>query len=173
MELDISWEETSVSQVEQTEITEILSRAIYECLLSMNEQEDAEIGLVMVDDRTIHNLNKTYRGVDRPTDVLSFSMREQGEGEPQIFLEDLMAYEALQEGEQFGDPDSSLGDIVISVERARAQAQEYGHSLMREIVYLAVHGAFHLLGFDHSEEGKETVMRGMEEKVMEKLGLTR
>lgn len=220
MELDISWEEQSVSSKEQEGLTELLRKGIYEALLSGGGSEDAEIGLVLVDDETIHLLNKSYRGVDRPTDVLSFAIQEKGEGEPDIFMDDLFGTaeefeeeditvedfdedpvkktdfsveaimeEELKDGEESGGDEEGLGlgeadefmvyedfvlgDIVISIERARIQAEEYGHSLAREIVYLAVHGTFHLLGYDHGTDADASLMRKMEERVMEKIGLPR
>jgi probable rRNA maturation factor len=220
MELEISWEEESVSVREQQELSKLLREGIYEALVSGGGPEEAEISLVLVDDETIHLLNKSYRGVDHPTDVLSFAMQDRGEGEPEIFMDDLFCRdeelekelstkdvadeqeddkpqadfsvevimeEEMKAGEQIEDEedfsilddneylyeDSVLGDIVISVERARAQAKEYGHSLAREIVYLAVHGTFHLLGYNHYEDEEASVMRKMEERVMGKLGLAR
>jgi len=167
MELDISWEETSVNQLEQPGLKEILRRGIHEALLSGGGREEAEIGLVLVDDKTIGELNKSYRGIDGPTDVLSFAIQEKGEGEPDIIMQDLL------EDHQLGYPDSILGDIVVSVERARAQAEEYGHSFEREIVYLAVHGTLHLLGFNHCSDQETMIMRSKEEQVMKKLDLLR
>lgn len=203
MELDISWEESSVSDEEQKKLTELLWAGVEQTLQSANGPEDAEIGLVLVDDAAIHEMNRTYRGVDAPTDVLSFALQEKGEGEPDIFynsvsdeedaaseysVEDLIDKEYLSEDEEAEDEeefvtyvdeedviygDMAMGDIVISVERARSQAEEYGHSLSREIVYLAVHGTLHLLGYDHSNIEDTSVMRRLEEEVMEKLGLPR
>ncbi|NLI91642.1 MAG: rRNA maturation RNase YbeY [Peptococcaceae bacterium] len=180
MELDITWEENSVGQKEKTLLQELLKKGIYEALIVGGGPDDAEIGLVLVDDQTIHELNKSYRGVDRPTDVLSFAMMEKGEGEPEIFIEDFLEEDAAEFEDVINDVESLavyedpiLGDIVISVERARAQAEEYGHSFEREILYLAVHGTFHLLGFDHDSEEEAVVMRRAEEQVMEKLELSR
>lgn len=201
MELDISWEEKSLSAQEQQDLMKLLREGIAEALKQANGPEDAEISLVMVDDETIHLLNQSYRGVDRPTDVLSFAMQESGEGEPEIYMGDLFAdapestednpdktadysFEAIMEEELSDDEDEEdddyfiyedpvLGDIVISVERARVQAQEFGHSLAREIVYLAVHGTLHLLGYDHFSDQDSFVMRRMEERVMGKIGLPR
>lgn len=210
MELEISWEEKSLSAQEQQDLMKLLREGIAEALKQADGSEDAEISLVMVDDETIHLLNKSYRGVDRPTDVLSFAMQESGEGEPEIYLGDLFAdaqestednpdktadfsVEAIMEEELSDDEDEEddemlvrsedddyfiyedpvLGDIVISVERARVQAQEFGHSLAREIVYLAVHGTLHLLGYDHCSDQDSFVMRRMEERVMGKIGLPR
>ena len=114
------------------------------------------MSLMLVDDQRIHALNQEYRGVDRPTDVLSFALQEDMEDEPDAVFEDDM-----------------LGDIVISAERAKEQAKEYGHSFEREIVYLAVHGTLHLLGYDHEEEMDKQEMRSKEEEVMAILRLER
>ncbi len=157
MELDISWEEQSINDCDQQHYIELLRAGIREALMLGDGPGEAEISLVMADDEAIHLLNKNYRGVDRPTDVLSFAMMEKGEGEPDINT----------------DEDNMLGDIVISVERARVQAVEFGHSLARELVYLAVHGTFHLLGYDHDNDESRIEMRKLEELVMEKIGLFR
>jgi probable rRNA maturation factor len=101
--------------------------------------------------------------VDRPTDVLSFAMNESGEGEMDIFLDE-------EELDQFPN---MLGDIIISVPRAQAQAEEYGHSLERELGFLVVHGFLHLLGYDHGTEAEEREMFGRQEEVLQKIGLTR
>lgn len=215
MELEISWEEKSVSNGQQQEINELLRNGISEALLIAGGFEDSEIGVVLVDDETIRLLNKNYRGIDRPTDVLSFALQEKGEEEPDIFLDSLWesdteeihndfeelpdpaarvkndySVELIME-EEFGQDedydetwprdreepllydDLVLGDIVISVEKARAQAEEYGHSLAREIVYLAIHGTLHLLGYDHYSDAEGIEMRRLEEHVMNKIGLPR
>ena len=121
------------------------------------------VEVCLTDDEAIHQTNLEMRGVDRPTDVLSFPMFE------------------LQPGEkpraEWADPDTDrvlLGDMMISLERARAQAEEYGHSLEREICYLAVHSVLHLLGYDHLDEGPmKQQMRAREEAILGRLGITR
>ncbi|WP_248926654.1 rRNA maturation RNase YbeY [Paenibacillus hamazuiensis] len=137
--------------------------------------EDGEVALTLVDDETIHQLNKEYRGIDKPTDVLSFAMQEKGEDELEILYEEAEAFggdegdesEALEE---FVEP---LGDIIISVPRAIAQAEEYGHSFERELGFLFVHGFLHLIGYDHQDEEQEKEMFGKQEAILEKAGLTR
>lgn len=123
-----------------------------------------EINVLLTDDEGIHTVNREMRGVDRPTDVLSFPMFELEPGVP-------------PEGEAFLDPETGrcpLGDMCISLERAAAQAEEYGHSLDRELCYLAVHSALHLLGYDHLDEGPmKRQMRAREEAILGKLGITR
>lgn len=142
---------------DQRELLEaMLNQAITETIRLAVGPEEAEVSLSLVDDQRIHTLNLEYRGVDRPTDVLSFALQEESEEEPDLEFVDNM-----------------LGDILISVERAKEQAEEYGHSFAREIVYLAVHGTLHLLGYDHEEEKAKQEMRSKEEEVMALLGLQR
>ena len=104
----------------------------------------------------IHQLNKQYRGIDRPTDVLSFALNESEEPE----IED-------------GPDVNVLGDLIISVERAQEQAADYGHSVRREVAFLTVHGMLHLLGYDHMEEADRLEMEAEQRFVMEKLGIPR
>lgn len=123
-----------------------------------------EVSLTFTDDEAIRRMNREYRGIDAPTDVLSFAMREPGEEELPIAF-----------GEAEGDePDAELlGDIVISVPRAEAQSKEYGHSLEREIGFLFVHGFLHLLGYDHQDEAAEREMFARQEQILSEVGLTR
>ena len=123
-----------------------------------------EINVLLTDDEGIHQVNLDMREVDRPTDVLSFPMFELGPGVP-------------PEGEEYLDPATELcplGDMCISLERAEAQAAEFGHSLEREVCYLTVHSVLHLLGYDHLDEGPmKAQMRAREEDILGKLGITR
>lgn len=118
--------------------------------------DKVEVSLLFVDDDYIQGLNAQYRGIDRATDVLSFAFNE-GE-EPDII----------------GGPEESLlGDIIISLDTAGRQANEYGHSLEREVAYLTVHGMLHLLGYDHEEAQDKQKMREREEYILALLGITR
>ncbi|HHW14518.1 MAG TPA: rRNA maturation RNase YbeY [Firmicutes bacterium] len=112
----------------------------------------AEISVALVDDPQIQELNRRYRQVDRPTDVLSFPAGEalEVEGEPAL-----------------------LGDVVVSLETAWRQALEYGHSPEREVGYLIAHGVLHLLGFDHEDEAGRAVMRRLEEEALSRVNLVR
>lgn len=134
-----------------------LKKNLTKALSVLGEQEqlaeNTEIDVTVVTDSVIHKYNREYRDVDRPTDVLSFALDE-GEEEPLP-----------------GGAEHLLGDIIISAETAQRQAEEFGHGLMREIVYLAVHGGLHLLGYDHMEEKDKAVMRRREEEVMRAVGL--
>lgn len=143
---------------------ERLEAVITAALEAEGVEVPCEINVLLTDDEGIHTVNRETRGVDRPTDVLSFPMFELEPGVP-------------PEGEAFLDPETGrcpLGDMCISLERAAAQAEEYGHSLDRELCYLAVHSVLHLLGYDHLDEGPmKRQMRAREEAILGELGITR
>ena len=124
-----------------------------------------EVDVLLTDDGGIHEINLEQRGVDAPTDVLSFPMFEFTPGRPP----------AAESAEM--DPDTGLlplGDMVLSLERARAQGEEFGHGTQREAAYLAVHSVLHLLGYDHLDEGPQKAqMRAREEAILSELGITR
>ena len=144
-------------------LTALLRRAIKTALDSEGVELPCEINVLLTDDAGIHQVNLAMRNVDRPTDVLSFPMFDLTPGE--------------HPDEYDIDPETDcvpLGDMCISVERARAQAQEYAHSFEREISYLCVHSVLHLLGYDHMDEGAmKQQMREHEETVMTELKLER
>lgn len=135
-----------------------LVEAVLKFGLERHQQENAEVSLVLVDDDYIRELNLEYRGLDQPTDVLSFAFHE---AEANIILspdEDI--------------PDL-LGDIYISVERAYEQSERFGHSFERELCYLAIHGLLHLMGYDHQTPEDTAKMREAEEQIMEQFALGR
>lgn len=156
MQLEISNEQTGVA-INPT-LVEYLQRAAELAVEAAGGDLTAEASVVLVDDGYIQTLNKNYRGKDYPTDVLSFAMQETSDDEPQVF--------GVEE-------DLTLGDIFISIPTAVRQAAEYGHSVEREVVFLAVHGMLHLLGYDHESEADRLKMREKEEEVMAKLDLRR
>ena len=117
--------------------------------------EDVTFNLIIVDNEYIHELNKNYRGIDRETDVITFAL----EDEDSIVVPE--------------DVERNLGDIYISIDKARSQAEEYGHGLLRELSFLAVHGFYHLLGFDHMTLEDEKIMFAKQEEVLEEYGITR
>lgn len=126
-----------------------------------------EISVVLVNNEEIRRVNREFRGIDRATDVLSFPMLEFDGDEAEFSLQDF---------ELETDPESQevvLGDIVISLEKAREQAIEYGHSFERELGFLMVHGMLHLLGHDHEREEDARVMRKLEEEILASLSLVR
>lgn len=120
---------------------------------------DLEIYVTLTNNNQIHKINLEQRNVDRPTDVLSFPMFEREEIH---FLK--------EKNEE--EPDI-LGDIIISIEKVKEQAEEYGHSFERELAYLTTHGMLHLLGYDHMIEEEKEQMRKREEEILEKLNITR
>lgn len=137
------------------ELLQLVESVVTESLRSEGYNTDAEVGLIFVDDNYIRSLNAEYRGIDKPTDVLSF---------------------ALNEGEDMPEDEAAedlLGDIVISLPTAQRQAEEYGHSFAREVAYLTAHGSLHLLGYDHMTEEDRQVMRQKEEAIMNRLNITR
>lgn len=155
---------------------------------------EGEVALTFVDDAEIQRLNKEYRGLDKPTDVLSFAMQEMGEDEIEIIFdeddfiqeEDLRSGELLDQQEedaQAGEDEEAfesdemfeepLGDIIISVPRAIAQSEDYGHSVERELGFLFVHGFLHLIGYDHQTEEEEKIMFAKQEAILQEAGLVR
>ena len=141
----------------------LLRRVIPAALEAEGVSFPCEVDVLFTDDEGIHAINLEQRGVDRPTDVLSFPMFDLSPGE--------------KPGEEHEDPDTGLvplGDMCISLERAQAQAEEYGHSVQRELSYLAVHSVLHLLGYDHMDEGPmKKQMRQREEDILGTLGIVR
>ncbi len=121
-------------------------------ILQAHGREEAEVGLILTGWETIQRLNREYRGIDAPTDVLAFSLEEEEE-----------------ENLPLPGPDL-LGDVVICVPRAQEQAREYGHSFAREMLYLAAHGLLHLLGYDHQTEADKRRMREKEEQFLAEMG---
>ena len=120
-------------------------------LVEKLELQNALFNVIIVDDKYIHKINKEYRGIDRPTDVISFAL----EDDKQIDLPDLRV----------------LGDIYISYDKAISQAKEYGHSNKRELCFLAVHGLLHLLGYDHMTKDDEIKMFGLQKELLDSYGI--
>lgn len=142
---------------------EQIKRVIAAALAAEGVDVPCEVDVLFTDDEGIHAVNRDMRGVDRPTDVLSFPMFDLAPGE--------------HPGPEDADPATELvplGDMCISLERAQAQAEEFGHSVERELCYLTVHSVLHLLGYDHMDEGPmKAQMRAREEAILASLGITR
>lgn len=139
-------------------LEELIRKTVEMALNLEGVRSDLEVSVALVDNDYIRELNKTYRGKDAPTDVLSFPMLEPGE------VDDVPSE---------GEVEQLLGDIVISLEKAEEQAKSYGHSFEREVAFLVVHGVLHLLGYDHEIEEERKIMRQKEEEALKALGLTR
>ena len=133
-------------------LLELAEKAAQAAVLEGGGPKSAEVSVALVDDDYIRRLNRAYRGKDSPTDVLSFAFRE---------------------GDQLPGGEGLLGDVVVSLEAARRQCREYGHSYEREVAFLVVHGVLHLLGYDHQDEEGRRAMREKEEAVLSRLGLAR
>ncbi|MBQ7425377.1 MAG: rRNA maturation RNase YbeY [Lachnospiraceae bacterium] len=129
---------------------------------------DVEIGLTITDDEGIRELNKSFRDIDAPTDVLSF---------PNVSYEEAGDFSVIEsEKNDLFNPDTGrimFGDIVINEMRVRSQAEEYGHSLLREFAFLVAHSMLHLCGYDHIEDAEAKVMEEKQRKVLDKLGISR
>lgn len=165
MSLQLAWS----NEQSEYEIQESLITLLESALQKAGEAEgvmDGEVALTFVDDEQIHELNRDYRGIDRPTDVLSFAMNDTIDDELEIVY-------ALEEGEEMEEVPEVLGDIIISIPRAKLQSEEFGHSLEREIGFLFVHGFLHLLGYDHQDQAAEDEMMGKQEAVLVQVGLNR
>ena len=145
------------------EIRDLVRLAVKSALDYMEFGTKVEISLMFTDDAEIRELNREHRNIDRATDVLSFPLLEYDE-EGNI-IEEYMDFNP--DGEMF------LGDIVISLERASAQAEEYGHSFEREIGFLTVHSMLHLFGYDHMTPEDEEEMFGYQEDILKAMGLLR
>ena len=146
---------------ENEEYEKIISRVLEECFKVENlPQEKLLVSITLTTPENIKELNKKYRGIDRATDVLSFPMFEKSEIEKMV-----------KNG--IWDYDDILGDMVISIEQVKIQAEEYGHSFERELSYMVVHSFYHLMGYDHIEEEDKIIMRPKEEFVLSRLGINR
>lgn len=145
------------------EMESVIQRAVSTTMEVLDcSDTDCEVSVLITDNDGIQKINRETRDIDAPTDVLSFPILEFDDDGVMI--------------EESGDYDGDLlllGDIVISLEKAAEQAEEYGHSLMRELGFLAAHSTLHLMGFDHQGEEDTPVMRAHEKAVMEKMGLKR
>lgn len=147
--VDIIDETNKLSEQEKTLVTNVLETA----LVREDIQKESELSVTFVTDERIHELNKEYREKDQPTDVLSFALND---GDEQVSIE--------------GMP-NLLGDIVISIARAKSQAIEYGHDFQRELCFLAVHGFLHLIGYDHDSKENEVAMFKKQEDILSEHGL--
>ncbi|MGP4042406.1 rRNA maturation RNase YbeY [Gracilibacillus sp. D59] len=154
MKIDFYDETKKVSQEHYDLINELLSYAAKQ----ENTTANSELSISFVDNEEIQLLNKQYRGLDRPTDVLSFALEEEADDEIKITGTDIPV---------------ALGDIVISVDKANEQASEYNHSFSRELGFLALHGYLHLLGYDHMNEEDEKIMFSRQEEILNGFGLSR
>ncbi|MCY7985465.1 rRNA maturation RNase YbeY [Bacillus inaquosorum] len=152
--IDIVDETGSVSEEMLKEVENLLQFAAER----EGVQDQAEVSVTIVTNEDIQQINKDYRGKDAPTDVISFALEEEGEGEVEIVGAEMPPV---------------LGDIIISADRTREQAEEYNHSFKRELGFLAVHGFLHLLGYDHMTKEEEEEMFTKQKELLDAYGLKR
>lgn len=145
------------NKVEQSHI-QLVEQLLQHAATILNIEGENEVSITFVTNDEIQQINHEYRGKNQPTDVISFAMEELGEGEIEIVGDHIPKV---------------LGDIIISIDRTKEQAIEYGHSFERELGFLAVHGLLHLLGYDHMTEEDEKVMFSKQEEILLSFGLGR
>ncbi len=151
---------------------DIITRVVTQAMDYEKCPYEAEVNVVLTDNESIHAINKEYREVDNPTDVLSF---------PMIQYETPADFDALEADmdanpQDYFNPDSGelvLGDIIISVEKVKEQAEKYGHSTTRELAFLVAHSMMHLFGYDHMEPDEAKEMERKQSEVLDQLGITR
>ena len=122
--------------------------------LEVENVDNLEFNVIIINNEEIHKINKEYRGIDRPTDVISFALED---------------YKDIKYENDY----RVLGDIYISIDKVKEQAKDYGHSEKRELAFLAVHGLLHLLGYDHMEKEDEKVMFSKQELILDGYGITK
>jgi probable rRNA maturation factor len=155
VEISVEWADGLTPSIEESWIEHVIRTAVVTAKPELGSDPEAEVAVLLADDETLHALNREFRQKDAPTDVLSF----EGDADP-------------EEVQLPGAP-WHLGDIAISLERVERQAEEYGHSMERELAYLLTHGTLHLLRYDHEDEESRRLMREVEEAAMSVLGLPR
>lgn len=158
--MDITFidETNTVSQDQRREVEDLLQFAADKLSLPM----DTEMSVIFMDNERIQTINRDYRDKDVPTDVISFALEEIGEEEVPVIFDEMI--ETLPR---------NIGDIMISIEKAKEQANEYAHSFERELGFLAVHGFLHLNGYDHMEPEEEQEMFGLQKEILDAYGLKR
>ena len=128
-------------------------KELIEFAIKYEKLGNVEFNIIIVDNEYIHNLNLEHRGIDRPTDVITFALEDYKD----------ITYNDYR----------MLGDIYISIDKAKSQAEEYGHSFLRELSFLAIHGFLHLLGYDHMERDEEKIMFERQELILDAFGIKR
>lgn len=154
LHIDFIDETEGLTETQTKEIENLLQFAAVKEVV----EEDTEISITFVENERIQEINREYRNKDKATDVISFAMEEMGEGEIPLIGEGLPRM---------------LGDIIISIPKAVEQAEEYGHSFMRELGFLSVHGFLHLLGYDHETTEEEKIMFTRQKEILDEFGLQR
>lgn len=156
--VEITWEDIEENKEYEEKIVQVLDK----CFEEENLKDlNLYISITLTTPKVIRKLNNEYRGIDKETDVLSFPIFEKSE------IDEIIKNKNKQVTKE------TIGDIIISVERVKEQAVEYGHSFERELSYMLVHGFYHLMGYDHIEEEDKKIMRPKEEKILNELKILR
>ncbi|WP_171943885.1 rRNA maturation RNase YbeY [Streptococcus suis] len=164
MYIEMIDETGQVSAQMQEQITELLQFAAEKI-----GKQNKEMAVTFVDNARVHEVNLEYRGIDRPTDVVSLEYKPENE----IFFDEEDLLDNPELAEMMEDFDAYIGELYISIDKAREQAEDYGHSYEREMGFLAVHGFLHINGYDHYSPEEEAEMFGLQEEILTAYGLTR
>ncbi|HEM5161011.1 TPA: rRNA maturation RNase YbeY [Streptococcus suis] len=164
MYIEMIDETGQVSAQMQEQITELLQFAAEKI-----GKQNKEMAVTFVDNKRVHEVNLEYRGIDRPTDVVSLEYKPENE----IFFDEEDLQDNPELAEMMEDFDAYIGELYISIDKAREQAEDYGHSYEREMGFLAVHGFLHINGYDHYTPEEEAEMFGLQEEILTAYGLTR
>ncbi|HEP1832452.1 TPA: rRNA maturation RNase YbeY [Streptococcus suis] len=164
MYIEMIDETGQVSAQMQEQITELLQFAAEKI-----GKQNKEMAVTFVDNKRVHEVNLEYRGIDRPTDVVSLEYKPENE----IFFDEEDLLDNPELAEMMEDFDAYIGELYISIDKAREQAADYGHSYEREMGFLAVHGFLHINGYDHYSPEEEAEMFGLQEEILTAYGLTR
>ena len=160
--------ENETNQELPFDVEEVLGKVIERALEQEECPYEANVAVLLTDNEGIHAMNKEFRQIDRPTDVLSF---------PNVDYEVPADFTGIEDYvEDYFDPETGeliLGDIVISIDKVYEQAKEYGHAPLREFAFLVAHSMLHLLGYDHMEPEEAQVMEAKQEEILASLGITR
>lgn len=164
MYIEMIDETGQVSDQMQEQITDLLQFAAEKI-----GKQNKEMAVTFVDNKRVHEVNLEYRGIDRPTDVVSLEYKPENE----IFFDEEDLQDNPELAEMMEDFDAYIGELYISIDKAREQAEDYGHSYEREMGFLAVHGFLHINGYDHYTPEEEAEMFGLQEEILTTYGLTR
>ena len=160
--------ESETDEMPDFDVEQLLKTVTLEVLDTEQCPYEASVSLLLTDDESIREINKEFREIDKSTDVLSFPALDfDVPGDFSLIKENDSSYFDLETGELL------LGDIMISLEHAHKQAEEYDHSFRREIAFLITHSLLHLCGYDHMEDGERLVMEEKQESILQGLGITR
>ena len=144
---------------------ELIETVIIAAAKKLDLKDNFEVSATIVDNERIHEINREYRSIDRPTDVISFAIEDNDEDDFEIFFDE-MDEEDLQ-------IPRLLGDLFISIDKVKEQSDEFGHSFERELGFLSVHGFLHLNGYDHQTDKDDKIMSALQDEILEEIGLER